>query len=211
MQIVSTYILAVMAISQLHVSLQRSEPVLVTAVSDARTLQVQSIGRIRLLGVEPPRGSVQAKRRLSDLVLHRWVRLEYEGKPRQSSSSSRSAYVWTEDGRFVNGVLIREGLARVAIGKDSPRMSELRDAEADARVHGRGIWSGRTQARECDFAVKLRSASASVSNVWRMRRRPLIVRTRRLRADGRRSFKSPPLRLRLTYFAAITPTPKLSM
>jgi micrococcal nuclease len=210
MQIVNTCLLAIVAVSQLHVSRQRSEPVLVTSVIDGRTLQVQSIGRVRLLGIEPPRGSVQAKRRLSDLVLHRWVRLEYEGKPRQSSSS-RSAYVWTEDGRFVNRVLVREGLARIVNGKDSLRMSELRDAEADARAHERGIWSGRAQAREWDFAAKLRSASASVSNVWRIRRRPLIVRTPRLRADGRSSFRSPPLRFRLTYFAAITPTPKLSM
>ena len=211
MQIVSTYVIAVVAVSQLHASFHRSEPVLVTSVIDGRTLQVQAVGRIRLLGIEPARGSAHAKRRLSDLVAHRWVRLEYDSKPRPASASSRSAYVWTEDGRFVNGVLVREGLARVVGGKDSPRMSELRSAEADARVHERGMWSGGTQAREWVFSAKLRSASASESNVCMIRRRPLIVRTRWLRSDGCSSFRSPPLRLRLTYFAAITPTPKLSM
>ena len=105
MRIVSTCLVAVVAISQLQASFQRSEPLLVTSVIDGRTLQVQSVGRVRLLGIEPVRGSAQAKRRLEDLVVHRWVRLEYAGKPPQASASSRSAYVWTEDGRFVNGVL----------------------------------------------------------------------------------------------------------
>ena len=67
---------------------RRSEPLLVTSVIDGRTIQVQAIGRVRLLGIELPRtdrglpaGSLgnQAKDRLTDLVLHRWVRLEYGG------------------------------------------------------------------------------------------------------------------------------------
>jgi endonuclease YncB( thermonuclease family) len=183
MQIVSTCLAAVVAVSQFLASSWRSEPVLVTSVIDGRTLQVQSVGRVRLLGIEPAGGSNQAKGRLSDLVAHRWVRLEYEGKPRQASAASRSAYVWTEDGRFVNDVLVREGLARVVGGKDSPRSSDLREAEADARVHERGLWSGRgirekTQVggprntRKTQITPSIRRASVRLPRSCEARRPP---------------------------------------
>jgi endonuclease YncB( thermonuclease family) len=172
MQILSTVVVAAVAAGQFVVPGRRSEPLLVTSVVDGRTIQVQSIGRVRLLGIELPRtdrglaaGSLgkQAKDRLTDLVLHRWVRLEYGGTTRSSSGGHRRAFVWTEDGRFVNAVMVREGLARAAL-QESERLAELRDAEADARAHRRGIWAAGVQARVWVLAAKLRSASASVSN-----------------------------------------------
>jgi micrococcal nuclease len=174
MQIVSTFIVAAVAAFQLQVPGRRSEPLLVTSVIDGRTIQVQAIGRVRLLGIEGlrnDRGSAggslgrRSKGRLADLVLHRWVRLEYEDTRRSSSPGHRLAYVWTEDGRFVNAVLVRDGLARVAAVGDGERLAELRDAEADARAHRRGIWATSVQARVWALAEKLRRASASVSNV----------------------------------------------
>ena len=46
-------------------------------------------------------------------MLHRWVRLEREGTPRDVYNR-HLAYVITEDGLFVNAALVREGLARVS-------------------------------------------------------------------------------------------------
>ena len=173
MQIISYVILVAVAAGQLLAPGRRSEPLLVTSVIDGRTIQVQPIGRVRLLGIELPRtarevpaGSLgkQAKDRLTDLVLHRWVRLEYGGTTRSSSGGHRPAFVWTEDGRFVNAVMVRDGLARAA-SQESERLAELRDAEADARAHRRGIWAAGVQARVWVLAEKLWSASASLSNV----------------------------------------------
>src|SRR5690349_5341736 len=65
-----------------------SESLLVRAVPDGRTIVVQGIGRVRLIGLESvggrerdePLGGLarRSRERLGTLVLNRWVRLEYE-------------------------------------------------------------------------------------------------------------------------------------
>src|SRR3979411_3237821 len=67
----------------------RSDPVLVRSVIDGDTIDVTTIGRVRLLGIDAPevgRGFApsapfgrEARERLTQLLLHRWVRLEQEG------------------------------------------------------------------------------------------------------------------------------------
>src|SRR5258708_4030336 len=67
----------------------RSESVLVRSVIDGDTIDVATIGRVRLLGIDAPeigRGydtsapfGREARQRLTSLLLHRWVRLEQEG------------------------------------------------------------------------------------------------------------------------------------
>jgi micrococcal nuclease len=152
MQMVRTLMIAAAATIQLHHPPARPDPVLVTAVISGDALQVAAIGRVRLLGIEAPkatRGSGQpspfgreAKARLSSLVLHRWIRLEHD-EPGPSGASNRSqAYVVTEDGQFVNAVLVREGLARVSTRRAITRLAELQRAEEDAKTYRRGIWSG---------------------------------------------------------------------
>jgi micrococcal nuclease len=101
----------------------RSEPVMVRAVIDGDTIEVTTFGRVRLLGIDAPeigRGfdtaapfAREARDRLTQLILHRWVRLEQEGAS-IDSYNRHLAYVLTEDGLFVNAVLLREGLARIS-------------------------------------------------------------------------------------------------
>src|SRR5437763_11555504 len=120
--------------------IKRSEPVLVRAVVDGDTIDVASVGRVRLLGIDAPeigRGLAtaapfarEARARLTALILHRWVRLEQEGAP-VDVYDRRLAYVLTEDGAFVNAVLVREGLARVTARVPLSRLAELQRAEAD--------------------------------------------------------------------------------
>jgi len=93
----------------------RSDPVLVRAVVDGDTIDVATIGRVRLLGIDAPeigRGSDtsapfgrEARERLTTLLLHRWVRLEREGTA-LDVSNRHLAYVMTEDGQFVNALLV---------------------------------------------------------------------------------------------------------
>jgi micrococcal nuclease len=145
----------------------RSDPVLVRAVVDGDTIDVATIGRVRLLGIDAPeigRGfdtsapfAREARARLMSLVLNRWVRLEVEGAP-LDVYNRRLAYVLTEDGTFVNAVLVREGLARVSARVPLARLAELRRAESDAQASRRGMWgsapaiptpsyTGRSKAR----------------------------------------------------------------
>jgi micrococcal nuclease len=130
--------------------LTRSESLLVRAVVDGNTIDVATIGHVRLLGIEAPRidrGSDtlaplarEARQRLTSLLLHRWVRLEHEGTAKDASNR-HLAYVTTEDGQFVNAVLVREGLARVVARGPLTRLSELQRAEAEARASRRGMWA----------------------------------------------------------------------
>jgi micrococcal nuclease len=127
----------------------RSESVLVRYVFDGDTIDVGSIGRVRLLGIDAPelgRGldtpapfAAEARARLTALVLRRWVRLEYEGTL-TDKYNRRLAYVFTEDGQFVNAVLAREGLARVTARAPLTRLAELQRAQAQAQAYHRGMW-----------------------------------------------------------------------
>jgi micrococcal nuclease len=127
----------------------RSDPVLVRAVIDGDTIDVAAIGRVRLLGIDAPkigRGydasapfGREARERLTTLLLHRWVRLEREGAA-LDVYHRRLAYVMTEDGQFINALLVREGLARVSARVPLTRLRELQQAEAQAREFRRGMW-----------------------------------------------------------------------
>jgi len=127
----------------------RPESVLVRFVFDGDTIDVATVGRVRLLGIDAPeigRGfdtpapyGREARARLTALVLRRWVRLERDGAA-TDAYNRRLAYVLTEDGQFVNAVLVREGLARVSARTPLTRLRELQRAEADAQASRRGIW-----------------------------------------------------------------------
>src|ERR1051325_2565867 len=120
MQIVPTLVVCAVAILQswspaLAPPIVRSDPVLVRAVIDGDTIDVSTVGRVRLLGIDAPeigRGfdtaapfSRESRERLSSLVFHRWIRLEQDG-PTVDVYDRHLAYVVTEDGLFVNAVLV---------------------------------------------------------------------------------------------------------
>jgi len=149
MQFLPLVVLAALATFESHPAITRTDPVLVRAVIDGDTIDVSTYGRVRLLGIDAPeigRGfdtsapfSREARDRLSALVLHRWIRLEQEG-PKVDVYDRRLAYVVTEDGVFVNAVLVREGLARVTARVPLSRLPELERAETEAQAARRGMW-----------------------------------------------------------------------
>ena len=140
---------AAMQLSPVRPRVTRSAPVMVRSVFDGDTIDVATIGRVRLLGIDAPeigRGydssapfGREARERLTQLVLHRWVRLEQEGTERDVYDR-HLAYVMTEDGQFVNALLVREGLARVTARTPLTKLPELQRAEADAQAFRRGMW-----------------------------------------------------------------------
>jgi micrococcal nuclease len=152
MQILIAVVMTAVAIFQTSSfggALEQSQPLLVKSVVNGDTIDVATVGRIRLLGIDAPvvgRGSEtpapfgrEARDRLTSLVLNRWVRLERERAAAQVSKRHQ-AYVITGDGQFVNAVLVREGLARVSARTALTRLGELQRAEAEARSARRGIW-----------------------------------------------------------------------
>ena len=125
----------------------RSQAYLVRRVIDGDTIDLTALGRVSLLGIhapeldrDPERSTPlarEAQQRLSGLLLNRWVRLEYET---EAPTTRRSAYVFTEDGRFVNEWLVREGLARVSGRRNLRLLANLEQAESEARRARRGVW-----------------------------------------------------------------------
>src|SRR5471032_1429160 len=157
MQILIAFIIAAVAAIQtspLTSRVTRSDPVLVRSVIDGDTIDVTTIGRVRLLGIDAPeigRGydtsapfAREARDRATNLLLHRWVRLEQEGAA-LDVYSRHLAYVLTEDGVCVNTTLVREGLARVSARLPLTRLTELQRAEAEAQAFRRGMWGGTSQ------------------------------------------------------------------
>ena len=155
MQFLLALAVAAAAVLATPAPVKRSAPVLVRAVIDGDTIDVATVGRVRLLGIDAPemgRGAEtnapfgrEARDRLAALVLHHWVRLEQDGTE-LDVYARHLAYVVREDGLFVNALLVRDGLARVSARTPLRRLDELTSAERDARTFRRGMW-GETPQR----------------------------------------------------------------
>ena len=151
---VAAAVVAAVQTSSFTTRVTRSDPVLVRSVIDGDTIDVTTVGRVRLLGIDAPeigRGydtsapfGREARERLTQLILHRWVRLEQEGAV-LDAYSRHLAYVLTEDGVCLNTTLVREGLARVSARLPLTRLPELQRAEAEAQAFRRGMWGSAPQ------------------------------------------------------------------
>jgi len=167
----------------------RSDSVLVRSVIDGDTIDVATVGRVRLLGIDAPeigRGydtsapfGREARDRLTQLVLHRWVRLEQEGAT-IDVYSRHLAYVLTEDGVFVNAALVRDGLARVSARVPLARLPELQRAEAEAQAFRRGMWGNAPQIPGPSYTRGLKAS------------RPPTSRTRTAASRRRKTRKKEP-------------------
>ena len=157
MQILITVLVTAVAVFQTSSfggALKQSQPLLVRSVINGDTIDVATVGRVRLLGIDAPvvgRGADtpapfgrEARDRLSSLVLNRWVRLEQE-RVAGGFRNWHQAYVVTGDGQFINAVLVREGLARVSARTPLTRLAELQRAEAEAQSTRRGMWGSAPQ------------------------------------------------------------------
>ena len=163
---VHVLLVAIFSTSPVAAHSTRSDPVRVRAVFDGDTIDVAAIGRVRLLGIDAPeigRGfdtpapfAREARARLTALILNRWVRLEQDGAPRDVYDR-RLAYVLTEDGVFVNAVLVREGLARVTARGPLSRLAELRRAESDAQAFRRGMWGAAPQLPRPEYTGRAKA------------------------------------------------------
>ena len=175
MQILITVLMAAVAAIQMPSSsahATRSDPVLVRSVIDGDTIDVAAFGRVRLLGIDAPeigRGfdtaapfGQEARDRLTQLVLHRWVRLEQEGAT-FDVYNRHLAYVLTEDGVFVNAALVRDGLARVSARLPLARLAELQRAEAEAQAFRRGMWGSAPRIPGPSYTRGLKASRSPTS------------------------------------------------
>lgn len=122
---------------------------LVTRVVDGDTIDIQRIGRIRLIGVDTPetvdprrpvqRFGKEASDFLKRLVEGQRVRLEYD-QERRDAYNRTLAYVFLPDGTFVNAEIIRQGYGFAYTRFPFRYLEEFRQLERGARKAGRGLW-----------------------------------------------------------------------
>jgi endonuclease YncB( thermonuclease family) len=101
---------------------------------------------VRLAGVEAPKGSdpfaVQARDALSKLVLGREVQLMYGGARQDAYGRALAHLKLTKGGAWVEKTLLEAGDVRVHTWPDNRALARpMLDAEARARLKGRGLWA----------------------------------------------------------------------
>lgn len=133
-----------------HHSLAQAQTVLVHRVIDGDTIQLSTGERIRLIGVDTPemkdkRPAVRALAQEAAAFVRRSVEgkpvsLEYDRAPRDRYGRTL-AYVYLEDGMFLNAEIIRQGYGFAHTRFPFKYLEEFRRLQREARDTHRGLWS----------------------------------------------------------------------
>jgi len=123
--------------------------VYVKRVVDGDTLLLQSGERVRLIGVDTPESvhrekpveyfSKEASRFTKKMVQKKYVWLEY-GQERKDVYNRLLAYVYMEDGTFLNAELIKQGYAFAYVRFPHKHLDAFREYEREARENAVGLW-----------------------------------------------------------------------
>lgn len=130
---------------------------LVRAIVDGDTIRVDLGGRtttVRLIGIDTPElgdrrdrsiGPQPFAREATDFTRRKLngqrVRLEYEPTERVDKYGRTLAYVFLDDGTFLNRELVRSGLAHLYTHSAFRHRKQFRADEEEARLARRGLWS----------------------------------------------------------------------
>jgi micrococcal nuclease len=121
----------------------------VTRHTDGDTLWLSGIGKVRLIGVDTPEvhGRVECFGRAASAFVRRLLplgaRVRYSlGVEPRDRYGRTLAYLYTDDGRFVNLLLVRRGYAQPLTVPPNDRFAARFVAAARrARAHGVGLWA----------------------------------------------------------------------
>jgi len=128
----------------------QSRWVSVAYIFDGDTFRSRSGERIRLLGINTPEVAhnnqrqqpyaMEAKRRLTQLILGKSVRLRLD-REKKDKYGRTLAQIYLRDGRWVNDILVREGLAHVYTFAPNVYWADaLLRSEKIARRDMLGLW-----------------------------------------------------------------------
>lgn len=119
----------------------------VTRVLDGDTAVLRKLGTSRFIGVDTPEVyggdecfGAQASAFARRVLAGQRIRYEVGAEPRDRYGRAL-VYIWLEDGRFFNEMLVSEGYARtLAIAPNVEYAARLRRSARVARRDGRGLW-----------------------------------------------------------------------
>ncbi len=119
----------------------------VERVVDGDTLVLDGGERVRLIGVDTPetrrpveRFGKEAAAFTRRLAEGKRARLEFGDESRDRYQRTL-AYVWLEDGTFLNAEIIRQGYGHAYTRYPFRYAGQFRDLEREARENGRGLWA----------------------------------------------------------------------
>lgn len=133
----------------LHEGVKGLNECVVLSVHDGDTIKVRYEGRaesIRFIGMDAPeidqeKWGVIAQKRLYSLAPPGSVVLLEFDVTKRDKYNRLLAYVFTKDGKFINEIMLREGLAMLYTFPPNVRYTErFREAQSYAREHKLGIW-----------------------------------------------------------------------
>lgn len=134
-----------------RIPMREGEWTMVSRVTDGDTIEIETGEKVRYIGINTPE-SVDPRRKVEcfgkeasaynkNLVEGKRVRLERDISDRDKYGRLLR-FVYLEDGTLVNGMLVREGYAHASpYTPDISRKELFREAESDARMNARGLWS----------------------------------------------------------------------
>jgi len=130
---------------------------LCTRVVDGDTIILDGQERVRLIGVDTPetkdpRKPVQyfgkeASEFTKRMVEGKKVRLEYDWQ-RKDKYGRTLAYVYLEDGTFLNAEIIKQGYGHAYTAFPFKYLEEFRQYEREARENQRGLWAPREEEKK---------------------------------------------------------------
>ena len=126
-----------------------AETFVVERVVDGDTIKLSTGERVRLIGVDTPETvhprkpveyfGKEASAFTKRLCEGKVVRLEYDQTTRDKYGRLL-AYVYLEDGTFVNAEIVRQGYGHAYTKFPFKYMEEFREYEREAREQKRGLW-----------------------------------------------------------------------
>jgi len=136
---------------QVEGAAEQQEGIRVTRVIDGDTIELETGETIRYIGIDTPETvhptkpvqclGTEASAKNKELVDGKKVKLEKDVS--ETDKYGRTLrYVYLDDGRMVNDILVREGFASAAsYPPDVKYQDQFREAEQSARANKWGLWS----------------------------------------------------------------------
>ena len=128
-------------------------PLLVTRVIDGDTIVVDTVGTVRLIGVDTPETvdprepvgcfGPEASAFTRQMATGKMVRLDYD-VDRFDRFERTLAYIYLPDGTFLNAALVQQGYGRAYTVFPFRYREEFRVLEREARDARRGLWAACT-------------------------------------------------------------------
>ncbi|MBC8234127.1 thermonuclease family protein [bacterium] len=148
---------------------QEETEILVSRVIDGDTIDLADGITIRYIGINTPEvgqpGAEEATEANRALVEGKKVKLEYDVQ-KQDKYDRTLAYVYLEDGTFVNAELVKQGYAQVATYPPNVKYVDLfQKVQKEAQAEKLGLWAGESPKEPAEPTTKEQPPNQGKSDI----------------------------------------------